>query len=130
MTLLCVPPDFFRGRRTVRSVLAAIACCLLALPAVISAAETSDKKTFDIPASDAAAALKRFSAQSGTQVIYPERELEGTRTKALKGAFTPAEALDRLLAGSNLRAAHDKQSGAFAVSRAPVSRMETHRPNG
>lgn len=88
------------------------------------------KKTFDIPATRAAQALKHFSAQSGAQVIFLEDALEGSRTKALKGAFTPAEAMDRLLAGTKLRAAHDRESGSFAVSRIPDPPKETNRPNG
>jgi hypothetical protein len=97
---------------------------------LLGAAEHAAKKAFDIPAGEAAHALKQFSAQSGAQVIFPEDAIEGARTNALKGAFTPAEAMDRLLSGTNLRAAQDRQSGSFAVRRVSDPPKETSRPNG
>lgn len=131
MTFLCAPLDLVRGPRMLAALLAGL-CALILLPSPArgSAAESSPKKSFDIPAGDAAVALKQFSAQSGAQVIFPEDAIEGTQTKSLKGAFTPAEALDRLLSGTNLKAAHDRQSGSFAVSRISLPRKEASHPNG
>lgn len=104
--------------------------CAAAGPAPVFAAEHEAKKSFDIPAGDAVGALRRFSVQSGAQVIFPEDLITGARTKPLKGAFTPAEAIARLLEGTDLRAARDQESGSFAVSRVPVSPEESSRPNG
>lgn len=109
---------------------AALITWLLALSAVATAAENDAKKAFDIPAGNAAHALRQFSVQSGAQVIFLEEALEGARTNALKGAFTPTEAIGRLLYGTRLKAAHDRESGSFAVSRAPVPRKEAAPPNG
>jgi len=106
--------------------IASVAATTLPVPA----AESAGKKAFDIPAGAATQALKQFSAQSGAQVIFPEDAIEGARTKALKGAFTPAEAMDRLLSGTDLKAAHDRESGSFAVSRVLDPPKETNRPNG
>jgi iron complex outermembrane receptor protein/outer membrane receptor for ferric coprogen and ferric-rhodotorulic acid len=103
---------------------------VVACPGTISAAETEAKKAFNIPAGAAAYALKQFSIQSGSQVIFPEDAIEGAKTKALKGAFTPAEAMDRLLAGTNLKASQDRESGSFAVSRVADPPKEASRPNG
>ena len=102
------------------------------MAAALTAAPAADatKMEFNIPAGRADVALKQFSAQSGTAVIFAEDAIEGTRTNALKGAFTPADALDRLLSGTNLKAAHDAQSGAFAVSRMADRPKETSPPNG
>lgn len=126
MPLNCSLPPRFLGLRL---------CLLPALLAFLvvgasGAAESSVKKPFDIPAGDAVASLKRFSAQSGTQVIFPEDAIEGAKTKAVKGTFTPAEAIDRLLSGTSLTAAQDRESGAFAVTRDPVPRKGTGDPNG
>lgn len=99
----------------------------VALPSPLAAADAAAKKSFDIPAGSAAATLKQFAAQSGTQVIFPEDAIEGTRTKALKGDYTPAEAIERLLAGTALVAARDEKSGSFAVSSGP--RKEGSGPN-
>ncbi len=129
MSTVAAPMHVVRLVRTVVAVVVSIVGGLLTGPAVLSAAAASTKKAFDIPAGDAVLALKAFSAQSGAQVIYPEEQIEGAKTKALKGAFTPADAIDRLLAGTNLKAAYDQGSGSFAVSRAPGRRKEPDPPN-
>ena len=74
-------------------------------------------KSFDIPAGDAAAALKKFSEQSGNQVIFPEDAVAGAVTSELKGDYAPAEAMTHLLAGSGLKSHRDAKSGSFAVTR-------------
>jgi iron complex outermembrane recepter protein len=87
------------------------------------------KKPFDIPAGDAVASLKRFSAQAGTPVIFPEDAIEGTRTRAVKGDLTPADAIRRLVAGTSLKVARDQESGAFAVSVDRTPARERSDPN-
>ncbi len=74
-------------------------------------------KSFDIPTGDAAAALKKFSEQSGNQVIFPEDAVAGAVTSELKGDYAPAEAMTHLLAGSGLKSHRDAKSGSFAVTR-------------
>lgn len=92
-------------------------------PRAIAAA--ADKKaSFDIPASSAAQALKKFSAQSGQQVLYSNNDLAGIKTSEVKGEFTHDDALNRLLAGTPLVATRDRRSGAVAVGR------ENPDPNG
>jgi len=129
MSTLSAPMDLVRHGRTVFAVLVSVIGGLLAAPLASSAAGAAAKKAFDIPAGDVVLALKAFSAQSGAQVIYPEEQIEGAKTNALKGAFTPVDAIDRLLAGTKLKAAYDQGSGSFAVSRAPVPRKESAPPN-
>lgn len=129
MSTLAAPMIVVRHVRIVVAVLASILGGLLVSPSALSAAGTGAKKPFDIPAGDAVLALKAFSAQSGAQVIYPEEQIEGAKTRSLKGAFTPLDAIGRLLAGTNLKAAYDQGSGSFAVSRAPGRRKEPDPPN-
>ncbi len=115
----------------IRRVLAAVRfTCFFALGAAALAAAEGAKKSFDIPAGSAAATLKQFSTQSGVQVIYPADAISGARTPALKGEYTPAEAIERLLSGTRLVAARDEKSGAFAVSNpAAAAKPEANDPN-
>jgi len=98
----------------------------LALTALSTVALAEDAKaiSFDIPASAAAQALKRFSSQSGQQLLYSNTDLAGVRTNAVKGDYTAPTALARLLANTPLVATHDATSGAVAVGR------ENADPNG
>jgi hypothetical protein len=72
-------------------------------------------KIFDIPAGDALVTLKRFTSQSGAQVLYSVDEVEGVQTRAIRGRFTARDALDRLLAGTKLSVAQDENTGVLII---------------
>jgi iron complex outermembrane receptor protein len=99
----------------VRAALAALVFLLAALGSAFSA-ET--RKAFDIPAGDALASLKQFPAQSGEQLLYAAAAVEGVTTNAVKGDFTPREALDRMVKDTPLAVAVDKKNGALSLIRA------------
>jgi len=75
------------------------------------------KRAFDIPAGVAEATLRTFSEQAGGQFIFSSDKVTGVRTNAVKGSFTPREALDRLIAGTDLRAVQDGRAGALTIDR-------------
>ncbi len=77
------------------------------------------KRAFDIPAGMAEATLRAFSEQAGGQFIFSSDKVTGVRTNAVKGTFTPREALDRLIVGTDLRAVQDGRTGALTVDRVP-----------
>jgi iron complex outermembrane receptor protein len=88
----------------------------LALTVTAVAAESS-KKTFDLPAADAAQTLKAYTDQSGEQIVYPVERVRGVKTNAVKGEFSAREALDLMLASTGLSAVQDASTGALAVRR-------------
>ncbi|MBX3748794.1 MAG: TonB-dependent receptor [Opitutaceae bacterium] len=106
------------GRTVVRKLrgllLAAVGIAAITLSA--SAAE-APKKSFDLPAADAAETLKAFTAQSGEQIIYPVENVRGVKTNAVKGEHAAREALDLMLAGTGLTIVQDAGTGALAVRR-------------
>jgi iron complex outermembrane recepter protein len=57
---------------------------------------------FAIPPQSLSDALDRFSEQSGLQVVYDLRQLEGKRSQSLSGSMDTTAALERLLDGSGL----------------------------
>lgn len=84
---------------------------------VLLAQENPGKKAYDIPADDAERALKTFAHQSGLEVLFVTEATQGVRTLAVKGEYTPREALDQLLAGTPLTATQSGPTGAFKVRR-------------
>lgn len=84
---------------------------------VCAFAAEATKKTFKLPAGDAAVTLKRFSEQSGEQIVYPVDAVRGVQTNAVNGEFAASDALDRLVAGTELRIVRDEKTGAIAVNR-------------
>lgn len=76
-----------------------------------------EPRHFDVPAGPAERALKAFAKQAELEVIFVTETAVGVRTNAVKGAYTPREAIDRLLAGTPLSAVQDPRTGALRVSR-------------
>ena len=80
-------------------------------------AADNDKRDFDVPAGDAGETLKCFAQQADREIMFPAESVKVMKTNALKGEFTVPEALDRMLAGTSLRATEDDKTGALAVVR-------------
>jgi iron complex outermembrane receptor protein len=92
---------------------------IAALLPACAMAHDAVKKSFDVPAGSAAQTLRRAASQAGRQIVYDGAALRNVRTPALRGEYTPLEALNRLLAGTELRVEEDAKTGALAVTRKP-----------
>ena len=77
----------------------------------------SARRAFDIPATTAESALRIFAEQADTQFVYSADKVQGVRTNALNGTYTPRDALARLLSGTELFVVQDERTGALAVDR-------------
>jgi iron complex outermembrane recepter protein len=72
-------------------------------PTAASAGSSSGTLAFQIEPQSVGAALKAFAAQAGIELVYESGAVSAAaRTPGLTGTFTPAEALSRLLAHTNL----------------------------
>jgi iron complex outermembrane recepter protein len=80
--------------------------------------EVPTKRNYDLPAGDAATAFRQFSEASGMELLYAAELARGVRTAAVRGEYTALEALNLMLAGTNLQAVREEQSGALVVKRA------------
>ena len=89
------------------------------LSVVVVAAAAEQKRSYDLPRGEAATMLARFAEQSGRPVLFAMDKVRGARTNAVVGEFSPAEALDRLLAETELIATIDRATGDIVVSRRP-----------
>lgn len=85
-----------------------------ALPALGACLPTA--VSYDYPASRLDSALEQFAHTSGCFVHVDMNDVGDLRTDALKGRFTPADALLRLVRGTGLEA-HVEQ-GRYAVNHA------------
>lgn len=75
------------------------------------------KLTFDIPAETLEQAVNRIAKQADVQVLLASSLASGLTTPAIKGNFTAREALEKLLAGSNL-SLQDKGNNSFIIINA------------
>lgn len=84
-------------------------------------------REFHVPAGDAAVTLIDFARQSGEQIIYLVDKVRGRRTRAVDGRLGAFEALQRMLADTNLSAHRDSSTGAMTVVRRPEPLPEEKR---
>lgn len=88
----------------------------VALPLGLHAADAA-KRAFDIPAGDAGKTLKQFALQANREIMFPDQPVDGVKTHAVHGDLTVGDALDRLLAGTTLKAIEDEKTGALMIKR-------------
>src|SRR5262245_42438374 len=74
---------------------------------------------FDIAAQPAKAALDLFIAQSNCQVLFGFDEVRSVNTNAVKGDYSPTEAMKLLLANTGL-GFRTQTADRFIVSRSPA----------
>jgi TonB-dependent siderophore receptor len=90
-----------------------------ALPAGPAAAQApaNTARDYDIPAGPLSSSLARFAGETDVPLSANATLTAGKQAPALRGRFTVREALDRLLAGSELEASI--QAGTVVIRRAP-----------
>ena len=94
----------------------------LALTSVMLFAAT--KQRFDLPADTADRSLRKFSAQSGLEVIFAADAPNGVTTNPVRGEYSPEQAVKMLLAGTGLTATQDRASGAFMINQVADPNVE------
>jgi hypothetical protein len=99
--------------------LAALAVFAQGVPAYAQAVTVQ----VDIPAQDLRTALRAFARASRQQLSFDAGSVRGKRSPALRGTFTPAEALAKLLAGSGL-VAQIGRSGVILIRPAASTASE------
>lgn len=113
------------------------ALALLLGPAAVYGQDTA-RKSFNLPEDSAERSLKKFSEQSGLEIMFATSVVANVRTRRVVGAMSSAEALRALLEGTPLRAVTDARTGTIAIRREDAAgkekRRETpapvERPNG
>lgn len=95
----------------------AIPLVLFALLVSAAGAAEAAKINFNLPAGEAGKTLKQFAAQAKREILFPVQRVDTVKTNAVQGELTVREGLDRLLAGTELRALEDAKTGALVVSR-------------
>ena len=100
---------------TTPHVFAGTLCCAVSLTSV--AATTEPRRSYNLPKGDAATTLNQFAGASGRQIVFMMDKVRGEQTNAIAGEFAPREALERMLAGTNLTEAprHPAAQGAGAA---------------
>jgi len=81
-------------------------------------AQSSQPRSFAIPAQPLASALDRFADQTGISFAYRTGDLSAMRSPGVSGMLTPREALQQLLAGTGVSFAFTG-ANTVTITRAP-----------
>src|SRR3546814_523994 len=76
--------------------------CVMTLNTPAAAAQAQAQVHYDIPSQELATTLRGVGQLSGTEIMFAPTDVTGIIAPPLKGDLTLHEALDRLLAGTNL----------------------------
>lgn len=91
--------------------------------------EDVQPREFDIPAMDAPKALADFAEIVESELIYLLEQVEGVRLNAVRGTYTPREAIQRMVDGTAVTVVRDPASGAWIVkSREQSGAKRTAHP--
>ena len=99
------------------SVLAVIGVAWAAEP---DPAHVAQPMIFDIPAQPLVGALHAYGRMVGVQVLYESRSAAGRQSVAVRGRFTPEEALKRLLGNTDLEVRRARADAITLVAPAPL----------
>lgn len=89
-------------------------------------AQGREKVNVDIPAAPLGEAINALAQQSSVQIIFASDLGAGRNAAALKGRFTPEQALQALLKGSGLQGqAKNERTFVIVAQGAPASSLET-----
>ncbi|HEY5239679.1 MAG TPA: TonB-dependent receptor, partial [Rhizomicrobium sp.] len=90
----------------------------------LAVAQAAAAANFDIPGGDLKAALNTYTTQAGVQLLFSGDAVHGARTKGVKGALSPDEALMRILSGTGFIARRE----ADAIAIIPADRSAIDMP--
>ncbi len=96
-----------------RTAAVVLSMSIAALPRAVHAEET--RKPFDIAAGSALQSVVEFARQAGSNVLASGDVLAGIETPAVRGTFTVAEALDKLLSRTGLTSRVNASGAIFIV---------------
>jgi len=102
---------------------AAVAILVAGIGAVSMSAQAQTAqaaKDIDIPAGSLGNAIAQLGRKAGVMIVFDPALVRGKRTAGLHGTYTSAQALDRLIAGSNIKARPDGRGG-YILEREPLS---------
>ncbi|MBB5745712.1 TonB-dependent receptor [Brevundimonas variabilis] len=108
-------------RLSLLSGIASAACVI----AISSSACAQEQRTYNIPPGSLRDALNQFATQSDQQLFYSGELVRGLQSSGLRGRYTPSQALDALLAGSNLAWSETRPGVIFLRSSNTIVEAET-----
>ena len=106
-----------------------LCACLFGLGLAGAAPPSELPRAFDVPAGDAAETLRLAAHQGGLEIVFFAETVRGVRTAALRGSFTPHEALNRLITDTGLEIVATDAARTITVRRREYSAAAPSSPS-
>lgn len=97
------------------------AAATVSLASSPAAAQQQKSYAFDQPAQDLGDALRAVTSRAGWELYATAQDVNGIPAPALHGQFTPRQAIEQLVRGTNLSVRFEKGAVIIRRSTAPVS---------
>ncbi|WP_447728278.1 TonB-dependent receptor [Sphingomonas koreensis] len=110
-------------RKSAVYLLALASIAPLALTVAPAAAQAATRAPIQLEAQSLSSALTQLGRRTRTEIIFNPALVRGKHAAALKGNYSVAEAIDRLIAGHGLRA-RAASGGAFVIEAQAVARPQ------
>lgn len=104
----------------------AISAALVCTPA---AAQTQQRRGYQLEAQDLGSALRSVGRTSNSEIYFETDIVDGKRAPALKGQYTPREAVEVLIQGTNL-VILERRGAIIIRERFPPSRAAVNESSG
>lgn len=98
------------------------AAAAMSLASVPAAAQQQTTYAFDQPAQDLGDALRAVTARAGWELYAAAQDVNGVPAPALHGQFTPRQAIEQLVRGTNLSVRFEK--GAVIIRGRPETKIK------
>ena len=94
-------------------------CLWILSSGLMGCAPESSEKTFRLNVEEGLATetLKEAARQAEVEFIFSSELVEGLRTPAIKGKYTPTDAFNLMLADSSLVIVRHRQSGVYSIQK-------------
>jgi iron complex outermembrane receptor protein len=114
--------------RTTMSAAVACLCLAASIPPLHAENAASTAKSITIPAGELDTALELLVRQTGIQLLYDLKQIEGLRTRGVKDARSPQAAVSELLKGTTLTTKTDASGAILIAPPAPSSAASAGSP--
>jgi hypothetical protein len=96
--------------------------CIIGVSFLVNGCSHEQIIDFDISGGSADMTLKEFAKQADVEVVFDPRSVKAIITNPVSGEFSPREALELMLEGTDLRVQKDSTTGAIAIIHKKSSR--------
>lgn len=117
------------GRRRFLRLGEAVSIALLFCRGLFAGTGETKRQYFNVPEGKAIKTLKLAVKQAKVEIMLSAEIVKGVRTRKIRGTFTPIEAFNRMLSGTQLLVIRHEQSGVYTIKEIGDSKTVQQDPN-